>query len=79
MIEPRFLFKGYAIGNRYNLEHYPNIKNGQEVIGYFVKSRGCYYILQQYNNGGYDERWETADWVEVYPESILNIYENNSQ
>ncbi len=39
--------------------------NNQWVYGFYVKSRNRHYILQEYNDSGYDERWETSDWIEV--------------
>lgn len=62
-------FRGFALRNRYNMSNYPDIKEGECVFGYLVKSRGDYYILQDYNDSGYDERWETGSWIEVDPET----------
>lgn len=45
-------------------------KQGGFVYGYYVKCRGHHYILQEYNDSGYDERWETADWVQVLEKSV---------
>lgn len=39
--------------------------SGDTVEGYYVKARGHHYILQDYNDNGYDERWETSDWIEI--------------
>ena len=40
------------------------------VYGYYVKCRGHHYILQEYNDDGYDERWEYRDWIEVIDGSL---------
>ena len=45
-------------------------KHKDWVFGYYVKSRHHHYILQQYNSDGYDERWETSDWIEVEEDSV---------
>ena len=50
-------------------------KTGQWVYGYYVFCRGHHYILQDYNDNGYDERWETSEWLEVLPESVNLISE----
>lgn len=44
---------------------YTNLQVGDFVFGYYVKCRGRHYILQPYNEAGYDERWETEEWIEV--------------
>jgi len=44
---------------------YTNLKIGDYVEGYYVKCRNTHYILQQYNDMGYDERWEAHEWIEV--------------
>lgn len=46
------------------------VDSGVWVVGYYVKCRGHHYILQQYNEEGYDDRWETRDWIEVTSESV---------
>lgn len=46
--------------------------NGKYISGYYVFSRGRHYILEDYNENGYDERWETSDWIEVEPDSLFN-------
>ena len=40
------------------------------VYGYYVFCRGRHYILQKYNDKGYDERWEGSKWIEVNSESV---------
>lgn len=47
-----------------------SIKHNDWVFGYYVKSRGHHYILQQYNDQGYDERWQTAEWEEVEEDTV---------
>jgi len=46
------------------------VKYKEWVYGYYVKSRKHHYILQQYNESGYDGRWETSEWIEVDPETV---------
>ena len=48
------------------------IDNGKIVTGYYVFCRGHHYILESYNDNGYDERWETSEWIEVNENSIKN-------
>jgi hypothetical protein len=45
------------------------IDGGGWVEGYHVFCRGRHYILQAYNENGYDERW-LEEWVEVHPDSV---------
>jgi len=40
------------------------------VSGYYVKCRGHHYILQEWDDSGYDDRWEASDWVEVEEKSV---------
>lgn len=35
------------------------------IYGYYVRCRSRHYILQSYNDGGYDERWEAHEWLEI--------------
>jgi len=42
-----------------------NIKTEKMVFGWYVFCRGRHYILEVYNQNGYDERWENSDWIEV--------------
>ena len=49
------------------------VDNGFRVAGYYVFSRGKHYILESYNDNGYDERWETSEWIEVKEESVINF------
>lgn len=44
---------------------YTNLNIGDWVCGYYVKCRNHHYILQEYNDAGYDERWETEEWIEI--------------
>lgn len=66
----KIIFRGKPVIGRYNLQNYPDIESTKWVYGYLVKSRGGYYILQEYNEDGYDERWEVNSWVEVIPETV---------
>lgn len=59
------LVSAIALFNSHNLSNYPEMKPDALVIGYYVKCRGGHYILQEYNNNGYDERWETSEFVEI--------------
>ena len=46
--------------------------DNEVVYGFYVYSRSRHYILQEYNEqGGYDERWETSDWIEIQPSSLI--------
>lgn len=47
--------------------------NGEPIAGYYVFCRGHHYILESYNDNGYDERWETSEWIEVEAGSVINI------
>ena len=49
------------------------LDNGEIVSGYYVFSRGLHYILEAYNDNGYDERWETSEWVLVDGKSVSNL------
>lgn len=49
------------------------IDNGKRVAGYYVFCRGRHYILESYNDNGYDERWETNSWIEVAEDSLANF------
>lgn len=49
------------------------VDNGKRVAGYYVFARGRHYILESYNDNGYDERWETSGWIEVESESVMNF------
>lgn len=49
------------------------VDSGKRVAGYYVFCRGRHYILESYNDNGYDERWETSDWIEVIGESVMNF------
>lgn len=60
-----FQAKAVSVGS------YKNLKIGDLVTGYYVKSRGRHYILQEYNDNGYDERWESSEWIEVDKESLV--------
>lgn len=73
MLSKDFLVEANVVINAYNLENYPSIKSGDTVVGYYVKSRGCHYILQQWNDNGYDERWEASKWVEIYENTITQL------
>lgn len=46
------------------------VDNKKWVEGYYVKCRSRHYILEQYNNNGYDERWELSEWSEINPETL---------
>lgn len=49
------------------------LKNaGELVTGYYVFSRGLHFILVPYNDNGYDERWETSEWVLVDGNTVEN-------
>lgn len=48
------------------------VDNNETVTGYYVFCRGRHYILESYNANGYDERWETSEWIEVEEKSIKN-------
>ena len=52
---------------------YINLEIGEYVYGYYVKSRNRHYILQQYNDSGYDDRWETHEWTEVDFDSLQSV------
>lgn len=45
---------------------------GELVTGYYVFSRGLHYILEPYNDSGYDERWETYEWILVDGKTLKN-------
>ena len=45
-------------------------KYSKWIYGFYVKCRSKHYILQEYNDAGYDERWETSEWIEVEEKSI---------
>jgi uncharacterized phage protein (TIGR01671 family) len=47
-----------------------SIDGGIWVYGYYVFSRGKHYILQIFDQNGYDERWESSEWIEVIPETV---------
>lgn len=47
-----------------------HIDSGGWVFGYYVKCRGNHYILRFYDETGYDDRWESSEWIKVSPESI---------
>lgn len=49
------------------------VDNGKRVAGYYVFCRGRHYILESYNDNGYDERWETSEWIEVTETSVMNF------
>ena len=49
------------------------IDNNEWVEGYYVKCRGKHYILQAYNENGYDERWELSDWIEINSETLCEF------
>jgi hypothetical protein len=42
----------------------------RRIYGYYVFCRNRHYILQAYNNGGYDERWESSNWEEINIETL---------
>jgi len=44
------------------------VKTKTWTYGYYVKCRGDHYILPEYNNMGFDERW--LEWVKVIPETV---------
>ena len=46
------------------------IPGGEWVYGSYVFARGHHYILQWYNDNGYDERWESHEWIEVDPKTV---------
>lgn len=46
------------------------VDNGDWVYGYYVKCRNFIYILPDTTKGGYDERWEDDQWIEVDPETV---------
>lgn len=52
------MFRGLPIGEK------------EFIYGYYVFCRGHHYILQKYNENGYDERWEASGWIEVHPETV---------
>jgi len=45
----------------------------EDVEGYYVKCRGRHYILEIYNNSGYDDRWELSEWVEIIAETLCEF------
>jgi len=49
------------------------VKDGTLIYGYYVKCRGRHYLLQAYNYGGYDERWEAAEWIEIDIKTLSNF------
>ncbi len=57
-MENNFKFRGFSI------------KHTCFVYGYYVFERGQHFILQEYNEYGYDERWETGEWIEVDDKSV---------
>lgn len=63
-------FQATANYSSENIQNYTNSICGTIVYGYYVKSRGRDYILQEWNESGYDERWEASKWVQVFPESV---------
>ena len=67
--EKNVLFKAKAI----KTGSYKNLSVGEYVIGYYVKCRGRDYILQPYNENGYDERWESEEWIEIDIDSLSRI------
>lgn len=40
------------------------------VYGFYVYCRSRHYILQAYNDAGYDVRWETHEWQEIQIKSL---------
>ena len=48
------------------------MQGGEPVTGYYVFSRGLHYILEPYNDNGYDERWETSEWILVDGKTLVN-------
>lgn len=49
-----------------------SLRGGESVTGYYVFSRGLHYILEPYNDNGYDERWETSEWILVDGKTLVN-------
>lgn len=40
------------------------------VYGFYIYCRSRHYILQAYNDTGYDDRWDTHEWQEISVESL---------
>lgn len=58
------------------------IDNKELVYGWYVFCRGRHYILEAYNENGYDERWETKDWIEIDPDTLgqyIDLKDKNSK
>lgn len=49
------------------------VDGGEPVYGYYVKCRNHFYILPAYNGSGYDERWETNEWVAIKRETLVEV------